>query len=77
MKRKTILGFRPGPIPGTTDKYTVQRLIDKRTVGRNQRQEYLVHCKGYPAYEATWEPESNLTGSEVQKWKILLDHKIT
>ena len=67
------LYFRPGPISGTTDKYIVERLLDKRTVGsENQRWECLIHWRGYPAYEATWEPESNLTGSEVQKWKTLL-----
>jgi hypothetical protein len=69
--------FRPGPIPSTKNKYIVQRLLDRRTVGtgRNRKQEYLVHWKGYPAYESTWEPESNLTGSEVQKWKTLLDQQ--
>jgi hypothetical protein len=42
--------------------WEVERILKKRTrrFGRGQRIEYLVKWKGYPDYEASWEPSSNL-----------------
>ena len=59
----------------TTDKYLVERLLDRREVksGRQTQREYLVQWQGYPIYEATWEPSKNLTGAEVKKLKAALD----
>jgi hypothetical protein len=44
--------------------WEVEAILKKRMVsrGRNRRrEEYLVKWRGYPAYEATWEPASNLS----------------
>lgn len=43
--------------------WEVEAILKKRTIsyGRNKRrEEYLVKWRGYPSYEATWEPASNL-----------------
>ena len=40
------------------EEFEVEKLLAHRTV-RGKRQ-YLVQWKGYPTFEATWEPESNL-----------------
>ncbi|KAL3685904.1 hypothetical protein R1sor_003926 [Riccia sorocarpa] len=43
------------------EEFEVERILQKRTRGlRRQRIEYLVQWKGYPLYEATWEPAANL-----------------
>lgn len=39
--------------------YKVESLLDKRL--RRKRIEYLVKWEGYPEYDATWEPASNIT----------------
>ena len=36
----------------------MERVLAKR--GRGASERYLVSWKGYPAYEATWEPYANL-----------------
>ena len=36
----------------------VERIADHRTA--RGRREFLIHWKGYPVWEATWEPERNL-----------------
>jgi hypothetical protein len=41
--------------------YEVDKILDKRGVGN--KVQYLVLWKGYPEWEATWEPLSNLDGS--------------
>lgn len=63
--------FRPPPVEGSKDKYLVERLLDKRvvTVNGRHRTEYLMQWQGYPIYEATWEPVSNLTGKVVKDMK--------
>ena len=43
----------------STSEYEVEQLLAHRTV-RNQTQ-YLIQWKGYPSWDNTWEPESNLT----------------
>jgi hypothetical protein len=47
-------------------EYEVERILDRRVHklrnGRT-RTEYLVHWKGYPEYDATWEPAKNLDHS--------------
>jgi hypothetical protein len=43
--------------------WEVEAILNRRMVlyGRNKkREEYLVKWRGYPVYEATWEPASNL-----------------
>ncbi|KAL3700980.1 hypothetical protein R1sor_019002 [Riccia sorocarpa] len=53
----------PGLIEGE-EEFEVERILQKRTRGlRGQRVEYLVQWKGYPLYEATWEPVANLSNS--------------
>jgi transposase InsO family protein len=43
-------------------EYEVERVLDTRTY-RRQKQ-YLVHWRGYPEAEATWEPACNLRNSQ-------------
>ncbi len=57
--------YRPPPVtppPAVSidghQEYEVDRILDVRT--RYRRREFLVHWVGYPAHDATWEPESNL-----------------
>ena len=59
---------RPTPIIGE-DIYLAERILDKRLVkrGKQQRAEYLVQWQGYPIYEATWEPASNLLGDDIRR----------
>ena len=47
-------------------EYEVEAILRKRLSkrGRGHRDEYLVHWKGYPSEEDTWEPKSNLTNCE-------------
>ena len=52
----------PGPIEVTEDRdeeYEVEWIVDSHWKG--QRLEYLIHWKGYPEEERTWEPAGNLT----------------
>jgi hypothetical protein len=55
---------RPSPeiLPDGEEAWEVERIIDKRQrkYGRNTRTEYLVHWKGYPDHDRTWEPASSL-----------------
>ena len=48
-------------------EFEVERILDRRIQkfrnGRT-RTEYLVHWKGYPLYDATWEPANNLNHSQ-------------
>jgi hypothetical protein len=50
---------RPPPIEVEDElEYEVETVLDKRI--RHRRTEYLVKWHGYPEYDATWEPLSNL-----------------
>ena len=52
---------KPNPIvtPEGTEEYEVEEIVRhrKRRRGKQTKIEYLVFWKGYPAHEATWEPE--------------------
>ena len=41
--------------------WTVDRIVAQRGTGKNQR--YLVHWKGYPVEDATWETQANVAGA--------------
>ena len=52
----------PGPMEVTEDRdeeYEVEWIVDSHWKGRHL--EYLIHWKGYPEEERTWEPAGNLT----------------
>lgn len=55
---------RPPPLQDIDgeQEYEVERVVGDRTrkKGRKTIKEYLVLWKGYPEWESTWEPESNL-----------------
>jgi hypothetical protein len=65
---------RPPPID-SDDIFLVERILDRRVVGagRSRRFEYLVQWQGYPIYEATWEPASNLLGADAQRLRSEFD----
>jgi len=55
--------IRPPPeVVDGHEEYEVDKIVDKRTrlVRNRRRVEYLVLWKGFPDYEKTWEPISNL-----------------
>jgi hypothetical protein len=47
------------------EAWEVEKVVGKRErkVGKKTVTEYLVLWKGYPEWEKTWEPESNLRGA--------------
>lgn len=58
-------GIRPPPTTVTADgtpTYEVEQIIAKRGTGKQLR--YLVRWLGYPLYECTWEPVSNLKDAQ-------------
>lgn len=65
-EEESASNHRPSPEFVNEDSeevWEVETILDKRTIsyGRNKkREEYLVKWRGYPVYEATWEPVSNL-----------------
>ena len=56
----------PTPPPAVTKdddtEFEVERILDHRT--RRHKTEYLVKWKGYPDYDATWEPADHLVNAE-------------
>ena len=66
--------MRPPPIIGE-DVYEAERISNRRTIqvnGRLQTQ-YLVHWRGYPDSEATWEPINHLLGRTCKAWRKAID----
>ena len=58
------MGKRPTPtIVDEEPEYEVESILKRRVrkIGKGARVEFLVHWKGYPSEEDTWEPKSNLT----------------
>jgi hypothetical protein len=49
--------------------YEIKRILDQRI--QHGKQEYLVHWKGYPVEEATWEPQDHFDGLDAinRFWK--------
>ena len=59
-----IVYKRPTPvIVDEEPEYEVESILKRRVrkIGKGARVEFLVHWKGYPSEEDTWEPKSNLT----------------
>ena len=65
---------RPPPIAGE-DVFVAERILDRRVVkrGKDAWLEYLIQWQGYPIYDATWEPVSNLLGPGIQKMRAEYD----
>jgi len=54
---------RPSPkIIAGEEEWEVEDIIDSRN--KNGVKEFLVHWKGYPETEHTWEPETNITNAK-------------
>ena len=54
---------QPGPIPGAAhDVYEAEAVLNHKQVGPSRRLHYLVHWRGYPSSEDSWEPAENLQG---------------
>jgi transposase InsO family protein len=63
-------GDKPRPLPEMVEgkpEYVVEKVLDKK--GAGSKTKYLVFWKGYPLYEATWEPRENLKNAQ----KIISD----
>ena len=55
----------PPPLPTTVNneiEFEVEEVLDQRI--RRRRKEFLVKWAGYPAYDATWEPATNLDNAQ-------------
>ena len=67
---------RPPPI-ADDNVFLAETLLDRRTVpdGRRTRVEYLVKWQGYPLCDATWEPASNLLGSDLKEMQRQMDQR--
>jgi hypothetical protein len=71
---------RPPPdlLESGEEAWEVERVVDKREkrVGRRKQTEYLVLWKGYPEWEKTWEPASNLKNAReaVQAYNNTTQH---
>ena len=53
---------RPPKIVAGEEEWEVEDIIDFRN--KNGVKEFLVHWKGYPETERTWEPETNITNAK-------------
>jgi len=52
-----------GPIPGAAhDVYEAEAVLNHKLIGPSRRVHYLVHWRGYPSSEDTWEPAEHLRG---------------
>ena len=58
----------PEAVPSTDghEEYFVEEIVNHRERKRGRRtvKEYLVFWEGYPAHDATWEPEDNLQNAQ-------------
>lgn len=70
---------RPPPdiLPDGEEAYEVERIVAQRTrrIGRSNRLEYLVKWLGYPEYESTWEPASNLASAQGKVREFKQQHR--
>jgi hypothetical protein len=48
-------------------EYEVDRILGRRI--RNNREEYYIHWKGYPADDDTWEPKTNISQAALKAWE--------
>ena len=57
------------------DAWEIEHILEKR--GKGNRVEYLVKWKGYPLWEASWEPKKNLAGSpeSIAAFEAGVDHQ--
>ena len=54
---------QPGQIPGAAhDVYEAEAVLNHKLIGPSRRVHYLVHWRGYPSSEDTWEPAEHLRG---------------
>ena len=69
--RPPILPSPPSIIVENEEEYEVERILNHRN--RRNRKEYLVKWKGYPEYDASWEPESHLSHApkSVKEYELL------
>jgi hypothetical protein len=60
---RTRVDTRPPPAANTSDgdEYEVESILAKR--GSGARAQYLVRWRGWPVWDATWEPRRNLGGA--------------
>ena len=66
---------RPPPVARSdngAEEYEVDRILAKRGRGRAER--YLVSWKGYPLYDATWEPYENLVPNAAEALADFAEH---
>ena len=76
--RHSLAADRPPPELTNEDgeeEWEVERVVKQRTVKYNRnrsRTEYLVQWRGYPEWEMTWEPASNLIGAQqaIERFKV-------
>ena len=56
----------PPEVVGDSLEYEVEAILKQRVrkYGKGFRKTYLLHWKGYPSEEDTWEPKCNLKNSE-------------
>jgi hypothetical protein len=68
--------FQQPPFPVQIEdhnEYEVEKILDmrERRRGRKSTREFLVKWKGYPEFDATWEPEAHLTNAKKMLKKFL------
>jgi hypothetical protein len=57
---------RPPPdLVDGEEEYEVEKVIDKKKMGRGRKTYYLIKWKGYSASENSWEPEENVRADKL------------